>query len=154
MKGGVHTCTGSQGFHNYETFSAGVPLVFSGGQNVLNWIFLHEILSPRWSSSLHSQSIFLVPQSPPEGQWLAVSIQVYAICNLITVLYSTLLFNFVNFCRKNSPIRAFAWHPHVAKFVLAWQVCVKRIKFCTLLYKCFYLYFISNFVLGTINEEL
>lgn len=22
---------------------------------------------------------------------------------------------------KNSPIRAFAWHPHVAKFVLAWQ---------------------------------
>ena len=25
-------------------------------------------------------------------------------------------------CRENSPIRAFAWHPHVAKFVIAWQV--------------------------------
>ena len=32
------------------------------------------------------------------------------------------------FYRKNSHIRAFAWHPHVAKFVVAWQVCLKWYK--------------------------
>ena len=29
---------------------------------------------------------------------------------------------FGSFHREKSPVRAFAWHPHVAKFAIAWQV--------------------------------
>jgi len=38
------------------TFSAGGPLVFTGGQNILNWTSLYEKLSTRWSNQAGKSS--------------------------------------------------------------------------------------------------